>query len=229
MDTEPRPKRRIPFSVVLVLGVLLVCMGTFLFLNFAPIYPYNSWIPLQGPPFGVAHLVGFAVWTWDDGLGKIGVEANDGTYYTTKIFCLVMTDSGPYLCPDTNLPDWPHWVPVKAAPRIVDVSSTLPIRGNNCAGLQNGLAPLDPAGVRECIYATLHCETCFTNFYIALTADGSLKIWQNRADIFLLVVYGLFSAVSALLAAVLISIIRSIVNLVRRGSVRDQGASPTPG
>lgn len=203
MDTNPSRKKGIPYWRALVVGSLIPLIGV----NFFPIFVlwtdglYNTWIPIEGPPSGIAQIITLQKM----GVGKLWVKANNGTYYSANLLSNQASsdDALNMVDPRSTPPDW------KPVEKVSQIPGEKILRGNNCTNLRKGIFPFDPAGpIRECFYTYLEGDFG-GDLYLALMADGTLKFWESVEDS-----YWRGWVVTSIVLSVIVAVIISLLYLI---------------
>jgi hypothetical protein len=189
MNTVSKPKRRLTFLFVLIIGttVTWILMNAFTFLDQHGLF--YAWTSLGSPPSGAAHIINgdpFQAW----------VKANDGQIYTNP-FC-----NGAQICP--------QWILEEDLSSFGDAGPDRK-RGTDCESLNNGNLPLNPGGkMIECLYVPMDGET-----YFALMADGSIQYYQLEIDEDIKTSYKLSTYFCPPFAAILITVSYVIYRILK--------------
>lgn len=192
MSQDSKPKKRIPYWLVLVIGIASTCI----LMNILSISlqqgVFNSWKSLNSPPSKPVQILNADV-------SRVMVKAGDGRVFTAALSC-----SGNEICH--------QWVAVEDESKIPIMP--LPIRrGNNCETLDDGILPFNPKGVLiECAHALIPGPEMWEETYFALMSDGSVWYWQNGGSIF--VTQALF-IISTFILPIFVALLISLVYLIK--------------
>ena len=196
MESESKPKRHLPYWAVLLIGVIATALVANLLSIMLQIGGLATWKSLSKPSSQAIHIIHAdpnVVW----------VATKD-----SEIFDLTVN------CYRENCFQW-----LKTTEEVPNQSiDTILSRGTDCASLSTEMFPISPSGkVVECVKVVRFGAEFGSVAYFALMEDGTLQYWENDNNSIATLVFFVFATfILPFFAAILISVVYLIKNIVKR-------------
>jgi hypothetical protein len=195
-ESESKPKKRLPYWAVLLIGVIVTGVVANLLSTMLQIGGLTTWKSLSKPPSQAIHII------YTDS-NVVWVKTKN-----SEIFELTVN------CYRENCFQW-----LKTTEDLPGPSAgTFLSRGTNCASLSTEVFPISPSEkVVECVKVVQSGGEFGSVAYFALMADGTLQYWANGNSIIAMQVLFVFATfILPFFAAVLISAVYLIKNFIKR-------------
>jgi hypothetical protein len=199
-DVNIKSRKRLPYWLVLPLGVVLtVIVANFLF-TMSEIGGFETWRNLQSPPSPSTHIInadGNVVW----------VETKDKEIFELTVNCY-RENCFQWIKTDEDIPSY------------IEGAGIIIYRGTDCKSLNSEIFPLSPYGeMIECVKVANFGAGYGSVTYFALMTDGTLKYWANGNTAF---VSQLMPICTTYILPLIVAVLITVAYLIKNSINHDQ-------